>query len=208
MDPGITNFNQQRFLEHLKNGVQDQIWLYNSEDMDIEHEDKKYNVVALPASGFKYLDVFKSGMLKEGGKLIIYDFNPRALEWIKTIHQSTGFNMEALASTFKWQRNFKQIRGYGLQKTIDYFEGHENFNNCLEQFRKTEVIFAEVDIVQKPESLIEELKGDSFIHISNIFATDWLIATFGLKFATERLKWFLETVPDNVKVSGLPPTCP
>lgn len=208
VDPGITNFNQQQFLQFIKHGVQDQIWLYNSEDMDIEHDDKKYDVVALPASGFKYLDVFKSGMLKENGKLIIYDFNPRALEWIKTLHQSNSFNIEQIASNFKWQKNFKQIRGYGLQKTIDYFENHENFNNCLSEFRKADITFAEVDIVQKPEPLFEELKGEAFIHISNIFATDWLVATYGLKFAEERLKWFLDTAPDNIKVTGLTPTYP
>ena len=149
-----------------------------------------------------------ANMLKENGKLIIYDFNPRALEWIKTIHQSNSFNIEQIASTFKWQKNFKQMRDYGLQKTVDYFENHENFNNCLDKFRKYDVTFAKVDIVQKPEPLIEELKGDAFIHVSNIFATDWLVATFGLKFAEERLKWFLDTIPDNIKVTGSTPTYP
>ena len=204
MDPKITNHNQNQFLQFLKHGVQDQIWLYNSEEIGLGNN-QRFDVVALPASGFKYLDVFKSNMLNKNGKLIIYDFSPKALEWIKKIHQSNGFNIEQIASTFKWQRNFKQVKGYGYQKTLEYFENEHRFNNYLQKFRECDVTFAEVDLIQKPEPLINELQGKSFIHVSNIFSTDWLIATFGLKFAEERYKWFLNTVGDNVTVSGVSP---
>ena len=203
-DPRITNFNQNQLLQMLRHGVQDQIWLYNSEEISLRSIDT-YDVIAIPASGFKYLDVFKNNMLRWGGKLIIYDFNPKALEWIKTLHQSQEYNIESIASKFPHQRNFKQVKGYGYDKTIEYFGDVHKFNSYLEMFRKTDVVFAEIDLIQKPEPLIEQLQGQSFIHISNIFSTDWLIATFGLKFAEEKYNTFINTVGDNVEVSGVSP---
>jgi hypothetical protein len=188
----------------LRHGVQDQIWLYNSEEISLRSIDT-YDVIAIPASGFKYLDVFKNNMLRWGGKLIIYDFNPKALEWIKTLHQSQEYNIESIASKFPHQRNFKQVKGYGYDKTIEYFGDVHKFNSYLEMFRKTDVVFAEIDLIQKPEPLIEQLQGQSFIHISNIFSTDWLIATYGLKFAEERYNTFIKTVGNNVEVSGVSP---
>ena len=101
---------------------------------------------------------------------------------------------------------FKQVKGYGYQKTLEYFEDEHKFNSYLERFRKMDVVFAEVDLIQKPGPLIQELRGRAFIHISNIFSTDWLIANFGLKFAEEKIRSFYKTVGDNVTVSGVAPT--
>ena len=206
LDPKITNFNQNKFLQFIRNGVQDQIWLYNSEEISLNNKGQKYDTIALPASGFKYLDVFKSDMLSEDGKLIIYDFSGKALEWIKTIHQSQEYNIESIASKFPHQKMFKQVKGYGYQKTLEYFEDEHKFNSYLERFRKMDVVFAEVDLIQKPGPLIQELQGRAFIHISNIFSTDWLIANFGLKFAEEKIRSFYTNVGDNVTVSGVAPT--
>lgn len=207
IDPGITNFNQKRFLEFITHGVQDQIWLYNSEEMTIDHNNEKYDIVALPASGFKYLDVFKSNILNEGGKLIIYDFNPKALQWIKTIHQSREINIEALASKFEHRKHFKQVRGYGFARTLDHFEDLDKFKTHLNSFREMDVIFIECDLVKQPEPLLDLVENDkSLLHISNIFSTDWLIATHGLKYARQRLRYLLELIPKNVQLSGTSPT--
>jgi len=206
MDARITNFNQKKFLEFITHGVQDQIWLYNSEDMAINSRalDEKYDIIALPASGFKYLDVFKSNILNEGGKLIIYDFNPKALQWIKIIHQSRELpeDIEVLTSQFEHRKHFKQVRGYGLTRTIDYFEDLEvarlhqqhlyyrgesgivGFEKHLNSFRKMDVTFIECDLIKQPEPLLDLIEKDkSLLHISNIFSTDWLIATHGLEYA-------------------------
>ena len=208
VDPSVTNFNQKNFLNFLVHGVQDQIWLYNSEEMALEHN-KKYDAIALPASGFKYLDIFKSDMLNKNGKIIIYDFNPKAIQWIKTIHQSRETNIDSIASKFEHQKNFKQIKGYGLNKTIEYFEDLDKFKMYLNKFREMDIIFIECDIVKKPEPLLDLIKdGESLLHISNIFSTDWLIATYGLEYAQERLRYLLETTPRDVQLTGMTPTYP
>jgi hypothetical protein len=211
MDARITNFNQKKFLEFITHGVQDQIWLYNSEEMTIDHNNEKYDIVALPASGFKYLDVFKSNILNEGGKLIIYDFNPKALQWIKIIHQSRELpeDIEILASKFEHRMHFKQVRGHGFLKTLDYFEDLDEFEAHLNSFRKMDVIFIECDLVKQPEPLLDLIENDkSLLHISNIFSTDWLIATHGLEYAKQRLRHLLESTPRNVWFSGVSPTYP
>ena len=209
--PGITNFNQKKFLEFITHGVQDQIWLYNSEDMAIDHGNAKYDIVALPASGFKYLDVFKSNILNEGGKLIVYDFNPKALQWIKIIHQSRELpeDIEILASKFEHRMHFKQVRGHGFLKALNYFEDLNKFKTHLNSFRKMDVTFIECDLVKQPEPLLDLIKNDkSLLHISNIFSTDWLIAAYGLKYAKQRLRYLLNLIPRSahgVRLSGQSP---
>jgi hypothetical protein len=175
--------------------------------MAIDHNNEKYDIVALPASGFKYLDVFKSNILNEGGKLIIYDFNPKALQWIKTIHRSHETDVEVLTNRFEHKRDFQQVRGYGFARTLDYFEDLDKFKTHLNSFREMDVIFIECDLVKQPEPLLDLIENDkSLLHISNIFSTDWLIATHGLKYARQRLRYLLEFTPRNVRLSGTSPT--
>ena len=44
-------------------------------------------------------------------------------------------------------------------------------------------------------------------HISNIFATDWLIATYGLKKSARMLDDLLDSLASNVRVTGISSYC-
>ena len=50
----ITNYNQKLFLQLIEQGVQQQIWLLNSEDMNLNNQGKQYDTVALPDQGLNF----------------------------------------------------------------------------------------------------------------------------------------------------------
>jgi len=221
-DPVITNPNQRKLINEVI-GLNNQVWVLNSEDMDILSNDKKYDAVALPASGFKFLDVFRSNALKEGGKLIIYDFNSTSIEWIKHLYTNTSKDLRQLISTFdkntelKWfginnppvlnpmgQLSWKFNKD--LSATIIYFGGEDQFWEYVENFRNSNVEFIQADLTSSYQNLLEAIgSGQCLLHISNIFATDFLAARIGL---TEMQKCFTEftaAVNRNTRVVGLSP---
>jgi hypothetical protein len=222
-DKQITNYNQKQFLQLIEQGVQEQIWLLNSEDMYLQNEGKQYSTIALPASGFKFLDSFHSNAIKPDGTLILYDFNPLAIQWMEHIYNSKSdtihdilLNYKGDTQHFKWfgnnrrfvnadvltnDRSFQQ----GLKLTNEYF--NNNTTKYIEQFRKQNVKFIQVDLIKNPEDLLQDIKGDSLIHISNIFSTDWLIASEGLIKAQQYFNSFLSRVEQqSIRITGHSPS--
>mgnify|MGYP003654746512 CR=1 FL=1 len=218
----ITNFNQKQFLQLIEQGVQDQIWLLNSEDMYLQNEGKQYDTVALPASGFKFLDSFHSNAIKIDGTLILYDFNPLALQWMEHIYNSDKLSIPDLlldykgsCKHFKWFGNNRQYVDaqvlindptfrQGLKATNQYFDN--NIAMRLQQFRQWKVKFIQVDLIKKPKDLLEHIQGDGLLHISNIFSTDWLVASEGLSKAQHYFNSFLLGVEPSIRISGHSPS--
>lgn len=228
IDNSITNFNQRRIISELVNGVGDQIWSINSENMHIQNAGKQYETIALPASGFKYLDIFKSNALLPQGKIIIYDYNPKSIEWIKHIHSSTSNNIIDLIKTFNYRKNLIWF-GYdnpsitsprhisdinnrdvsknfleSFNKTVDFFDG--KFYDYLNEFRNTEVEFIQTDLIYNYFNLINAI-GDNraLLHVSNIFATDFLVALLGLDGLENALDRFTKILHPNTRVVGQHP---
>ena len=220
--PDITNPNQRKLINEVI-GIKKQVWILNSEDMDIMAKGQKYDVVALPASGFKYLDVFKSSALNPGGKIVIYDYNQTSLDWIKSLYKSKSVDFRQMIDAFP--RN-KELKWYGInnpdiltpkkslckefvdsfQKTIDYFKGETNFLNYLKQFRSTPVEFIKTDLINDFDNLIAALgDGSSMLHISNIFATDYLNAAIGLNEMDNSFKKLIKSVNKQTRIIGLTP---
>ena len=219
-DSSITNFNQRRLISELESGVGDQIWAINSEHMHIQNANVKYNKIILPASGFKYLDIFKSNALTDSGKIVIYDYNPKSLEWIKHIHSSTSTDITELVSTFKYNTNLIWF-GYNnppiikngriaksfldsFNTTVDFFDG--KFYDYLTEFRNTEVEFIQTDLINDYLNLVNAI-GDSkaLLHISNIFATDFLVALIGMSGLETALNNFINILHPNTRVIGQHP---
>jgi hypothetical protein len=222
-DPSkVTNPNQQKLIKELATGVADQIWVINSENMNILNNEQQYEVVALPASGFKYLDIFKSNALTKSGEIVIYDYNKKSLEWIQHIYTSKETNIEQLIKTFPHKNhliwfghsnpdilaNNKLDKNFltSFQITVDYYGGQQKFLKYLNEFRNANVSFVQTDLYFNPYNLVSKLDiKKSLVHISNIFATDYMIANIGLEQSYQYLTNFLNILHPNTRVVGHTP---
>ena len=93
-----------------------------------------------------------------------------------------------------------------VEKTVEYFGGNESFLDYLEQFRSTPVEFIKTDLLNGYNNLITALgSGDSMLHISNIFATDYLNAAIGLTEMEESFKNLKSAVNNRTRIIGLTP---
>lgn len=222
-DPSkVTNPNQRQLIKELITGVADQIWVINSENMNILNNEQQYEVIALPASGFKYLDIFRSNALIKSGEIVIYDYNNKSLEWIKHIYESKETDIEQLIKTFphknhliwfghsnpailannKLDKNFLS----SFQITVDYYGGQQKFLKYLNEFRNANVSFVQTDLYFNPYNLVSKLDiKKSLVHISNIFATDYMIANIGLEQSYQYLTDFLNILHPNTRVIGHTP---
>lgn len=215
--PGVTNFNQLRLINEMVTGVGHQVWAINSEHMYVHNRGRQYEIVALPASGFKYLDVFQSNALTSNGEILIYDYNQISLDWIKHIYTSKSHDIKELVETFEHTSNLKWFgqdnppiitdgvlaAGFleGFKKTVEYYQG--NFNHYLNQFRSTPVKFIRTDLVQDYFNLLNEIADSKcLLHISNIFSTDFLIGLYGLKGSQSRYDKFISFLHPNTRVIG------
>ena len=114
------NWNQKKSIEDALS-VKDQIWLFNSESMEIRN-DGDYDLVANTASGFKIFDLFRQKKLNPKAKIIIYDFNQKSLLWYRHLYEwgnTPGFvqddlgkrhlNLLECMKTFQYKENFTWI---------------------------------------------------------------------------------------------------
>lgn len=217
---GVTNPNQVEFIKILGN-ISDQIWLLNSENMKIDFdEDNLYSSAAFPAAGFKFLEIFNKNKLTENGKLILFDYNPKSIQWLQTIQDSKKSPIDLIkdfvhsksfkclgCKVFSSTGSFTQEFIESYQRTVSYFGGEDNFNQLLERFRNSDVTFVQCDLFNSPESLCEQLTDNCLINISNIFCTDFSNAYYGLEETENRYNLFLNALPENARVVGFGPNC-
>ena len=211
---GVTNRNQQTLITQLGN-VGKQIWLLNSEDMSLPRN--KYDTIALPASGFKFLEVFNKNLLTDGGQLIIYDYNPMSLEWIKLVH-SYGKSVMTAIEEFEHRKNFKILGGEvfttdgkptkyffdSLCDTVKYF-GNDHcatFLKLLKQFSEHSVKFVEANLLESPETLTGHFRGDALFNVSNIFCTDYSNAVWGMAETARRFQRMIDSLPTTTHIVG------
>jgi len=224
VDNGL-NVNQVKLLQS-PNSIMNQIWLLNSEDMNLTHyyKDTKFDTISLPAGGFKFLDVVKNNYLNEGGKIIIYDFNNKSLEWVDFLLKNDTTNIRNTIKSFQHNKNFHFL-GMGqkvfgmdgnftnnfilsLERTFDYYGGEEKFNNYLDEFKKLNVELISCDLIHYPEALTNKIDGKSnYVSISNIFSTDYTNTFIGLNKTNEYYLKLRELLPSNTVVVGFTPEC-
>ncbi len=184
------NWNQNKWIGDI-NFAKNQIWLFNSEYMEIPNENT-YDLAVSTASGFKIFDLFHNPRLTKTAKIIIYDFNPKSLDWYK--HFYTWHNEDLLECirafperdnftwVGQWDPTFTENQGFndGLNTVYDYY-GEENFKEYWRQFKSTPVEFHQVDLYRQPEKLAGLMigPGKKFVNLTNIFSTDATQVIFG-----------------------------
>lgn len=221
-DPSL-NINQRKLLA-LGSNVKDQIWLTNSENMVLsdKHPDRTYNTIVLPAAGLKFLEPFKSNLLRENGKLIIYDFNSKSLEWIKLIKNSTETDIEELIRTFEHRSQFqisgKKVFAYlpeetftedfhnNINESYKHFGGIEKTVEYLKAFRAANVEFTTIDLINDPTELTSKIESkNAFINISNIYATDFTNTFVTRKKLKESFYILQRHLPHDTILTGFTP---
>ncbi len=214
------NANQRNLINQLK-VIGKQIWVLNSENMDLELMGLTYDTIALPAAGFKFLHAIETQSLNKDGKLIIYDYNPLSIDWIKFIYENKDKNIDDLIKTFEHRQHFKFFKNnvFGkeglytkefsdsLKITKEFFGGSQKFEGLLELFRNTRVEFLQVDLLKDPNSLTERFQGNTVVNISNIFCTDFSNAVIGMKATTVMLKTFLNSIKTQTLILGQDSYC-
>jgi hypothetical protein len=185
------NWNQSKIISDIKS-VKDQIWLFNSETMFIKNEGK-FDLVVNTASGFKLLDIFKNEKLNEDGKIIVYDFNIKSLQWYKHFYSWRGNNLIDCIRNFPDKDFFTWMGKNGHNYFEDYsflilykqlmyhFGGTENFIKYWKIFKKTPVKFVAVNLYKDPQKFANIFvgKGKKFVNLSNIFSTDATTFLYG-----------------------------
>ena len=224
---GITNPNQLRLLEQCMWGSR-QIWILNSEHMRLSDGLEKFDTVALPAAGFKFLDVFKNHLLTDHcrhcdtrGQLIIYDFNQYSIDWLTHLYNSQDTDILSVIAAYE-HRIFFKIAGNDTFNadatftdafktsyliTMDYFGGDDGFKLLLQKFRKTPVKFVHLDLINEPEKLTSQFAGRTLVNISNIYCTDAGNAIYGLQRTRDSYKRFIDSVTVECTVVGQDPDC-
>ena len=211
------NWNQNKWINDSK-CVKDQIWLFNSESIRIHNNNGPYDLVVNTASGFKIFDFFKTPRLSDNAKCIVYDFNPKSLEWYKHFYNWPNENLLDCIRAFPDKDNFTWIGQYdptynenvgfynGLKETFEYFINEETFQLYWKQFKSMPVDFVEIDLYNNQTKLAMLMHGDGrkWINLTNIFSTDATQVIFGhaeCMAAQARCLGLLYTVDPTIDVT-------
>ena len=167
----------------------------------------KFDIMSLPASGFKVLSILRDKKLTKDGKLLIYDFSETSLNWFRHFKNFEGTDIINCIETFEGKENFKWLNQttYGkfqkdvafyenLKNSMDFFGGEDEFNKLWVEFKNMDVIFVQTNLIENRDSLMEYYRkneGRKFIHISNIFSTDLTITMYGLREIFKKMNDFL-----------------
>lgn len=195
-------------------------WCFNTEEISIlkSSNTEKYNVIALPSAGFKFLDVIKSNLLHDDGKVIFYDFNKNSLDWIEYVLSSNTTNIIELVLNkpnhvrLIGKRAEKLINDNGqptedllnnIREVYEYFGGEDSFSEYLIKFRELDYELVNVDIVNDPLKLTYLLNEDNnLINISNIFSTDFLNLFYTMEEKEKMYNRFIKTLNSKTTIVG------
>jgi hypothetical protein len=209
------NWNQDKWINDTK-FVKDQIWLFNSEYMEIPNPNT-YDVAISTASGFKIFDLFKTNRLSENAKFIIYDFNPKSLAWYEHFYQWPDEDLLECIRAFPdrdnftwvghWDLMFTEDQGFqnGLTIVHEYF-GEAAFKEYWKKFKSMPVEFHQIDLYNDPKKLaiLARCPGQKFVNLTNIFSTDATQTIFGHAeciAAQTRCLGYLYTVDPTIDVT-------
>jgi hypothetical protein len=211
------NWNQVKLINDAKS-VKDQIWLFNSESMSINNEGK-FNLVVNTASGFKLFDIFKNKKLDLNGKIIVYDFNIKSIQWYKHLHTwKTNDIVECIKSFsekdyFTWLGKTDHSRfvmdhsfDLSIKELMDHFGGTESFIKYWSDFKKTPTKFVVADLYKESQKFANIFvgPGKKFVNLSNIFSTDATTLLYGhteVQSCQQRCLASLYVVDPEIEVS-------
>lgn len=209
----------KRILLHSLLNSPDKTWLFNTEEISFmkEKTNLTYDVVALPCSGFKFLDLLHSNLINDKSKIVFFDFSPSSVEWINYV-----INSEELTITDLVINKPEGVRLIG--KTIEklmidgilsnelihlseevysFYGGVDNFKKLLEKFRTLNIEIIKTDIINDPLNCLHRLNGNNnLINISNIFSTDYFNLFYSEKERMTKFERFISTLNCKTTVVG------
>ena len=211
------NWNQNKWITDSLL-VKDQIWLFNSENLNIDNNCGPYSIAVNTASGFKIFDLIKTPRLTEDAHIIIYDFNEKSLAWYKHFYMWEDNDLLECIRAFpdrdhftwigQWDPTYNENDGFNknLKENFEYFGGEHQFIEYWTQFRQLPVTFYQVDLYKQPDGLTSLLHGlgKKWINLTNIFSTDATQAIFGhaeCMAAQQRLLGMLYVVDPTIDVT-------
>lgn len=211
------NWNQNKWVTDSL-FVKDQIWLFNSEELNINNNSGPYSVVVNTASGFKIFDLMQNPRLADNARFVIYDFNEKSLAWYEHFYTWNGEDLLECIRAFpdkehftwigKWDAAYSESDSFkkGLKENFDYFGGEQQFNEYWKRFKQMPATFHQVDLYKQPGDLTSLLHGPGkkFINLTNIFSTDATQAIFGhaeCMTAQQRLLGMLYVVDPTIDVT-------
>ena len=209
------NWNQNKWIEDTK-FVKDQIWLFNSEHMRIPNRNT-YDLAVSTASGFKIFDLFRKPRFTDNARIIIYDFNPKSLNWYKHFYTWPNEDLLECIRAFpdrdnftwigQWDPTYNENQGFndGLKTVFNYF-GENKFKKYWKKFKSMPVEFHQLDLYQHSNELATLMKGPGkkFVNLTNIFSTDATQVIFGhaeCMSAQSRCLGYLYTVDPTIDVT-------
>ena len=193
------------------------VWVFNTEEFKMTHSSGVYDVIATPCAGFKFLDILKSELLVDGGKVVFYDFNNNSIEWFRYLMSSTHKTIEDIVQNkpshipLKGKRTETLlIDGRPSQELInlsnevyEYFGGVEVFGELLNSFRTINVEYVSVNLIDDPTPLTNLIVGkNNLINLSNIFSTDYLNLFYGEEERNNIFKEFIKLLPYKTLIVG------
>lgn len=195
------------------------VWLFNTEEMRMTEDiDVSYDNILTTCSGFKFLDIIKSNLLNENGRVILYDNNTNSIEWFNYIMNSYHIDIIDLVMNkpshipLKLKRVERLFDSNGepskqlielSNEVYDYFGGKNNFSKYLIYFRGLNYKIIKTNIVDHPEELLTHLKqGKTLINISNIYSMDYLNLFYGMEEREVMFNNLLNNLPNETKVVG------
>ncbi len=210
------NWNQAKSVNDAR-AVKDQIWLFNSEPMRIRNPGI-FNIVVNTASGFKIFDLLKHQKVSDNAKFIIYDFNPKSLDWYRQFYKWDNENLLECIRAFPDKKYFTWIGQTDpeynenssfnnlYRATIEYFGGEEQFQNLWKKFKSMPVEFVTIDLYKNPQMFAEFFTGpgNKFLNLSNIFSTDATNLIFGhteIQAAQQRCLSCLYVVDQEIEIN-------
>ena len=209
----------KRILLHSLLNSPDKTWLFNTEEISFmkEKTNLTYDVVALPCSGFKFLDLLHSNLINDKSKIVFFDFSPSSVEWINYV-----INSEELTITDLVINKPEGVRLIG--KTIEklmidgilsnelihlseevysFYGGVDNFKKLLEKFRTLNIEIIKTDIINDPLNCLHRLNGNNnLINISNIFSTDYFNLFYSEKERMTKFERFISALNCKTTVVG------
>lgn len=185
------NWNQNKIVTDVL-CVKDQIWLFNSEDMNI-YNNGVYDLVVNTASGFKLFDLFKNNKVSNDARCIIYDFNPKSIAWYKHFYSWHNEDLLECIRAFPDKNNFTWLGQWdpvytenygfenGLREVYSHFNGPEQFAIYWRKFKDMSVDFIKADLYQEPEKFASLFLGTGrkWVNLTNIFSTDATQVIYG-----------------------------
>jgi hypothetical protein len=197
--------------------VKDQIWLFNSESISITNKGS-FDLVVNTASGFKLFDIFKNKKLNQGGKIVVYDFNEKSLNWYEHLYKWKTDDLFDCIRSFDEKNCFTWMGKIGheyfedesflslYEEVINYFGGVKNFVEYWKIFKTTLVEFVTVDLYKDPEKFASIFLGDGkkFVNLSNIFSTDatnFLYGHIETQISQQRCLSSLYVVDPEIQIS-------